>query len=179
MVYSQSCVLCDNPFAIHLVAPNAWSHFPFVFVVSSLVEGYVNWLVIMTPLETKKKRPSWRLWLNELPRQGSRPGPVLTLRYYKRNPAFRPRASMNGNPPEAETLASKFLATRNKLLGLLHRLEKVNTIVEESRRRRNPFQPATPMALAYEEIEKQMMEGILGWSDHEEVATNNAVGLKI
>ncbi|XP_037724310.1 uncharacterized protein LOC119556302 [Drosophila subpulchrella] len=116
-----------------------------------------------------KKRPAWKLWLSELPRQGSRQGPFLTLRYYKRKPAFRPRAS--GATPSPDTsVSSKFQDTRNKLLGLLQRCEKVDTIVEESRRRPNPFQPAAAFAMdaAYEEIEDHMLQGILGWSDHED-----------
>ncbi|XP_036676003.1 uncharacterized protein [Drosophila suzukii] len=126
-----------------------------------------------------KKRPAWQLWLSELPRQGSRQGPVLTLRYYKRKPAFRPRASVATSPPD-KSASSKFQATRNKLLGLLQRCEKVDTIVEESRRRPNPFQPAAALAIdmAYEEIEDQMLQGILGWSDHED-ADADAAALKM
>ncbi|KRK06939.1 uncharacterized protein LOC26535581 [Drosophila yakuba] len=110
-----------------------------------------------------KNRPSWQLQLCELPRKG----PGLILRYYKHKPAFRP-TSENPITRKRDRVMSKLQDTRNKLLGLMQRFEKVDNIVEGSRRRRNPFHLVASMAMAYEDIETHMIDGILGWSDLEE-----------
>ncbi|XP_043660682.1 uncharacterized protein LOC122624953 [Drosophila teissieri] len=116
----------------------------------------------MTVFQTKN-RPSWQLWLGALPRKA----PGLILRHYKHKPAFRP-TTQDRSTERRDCVRSRLLDTRNKILGLLQRFEKVDSIVEESRRRRNPFHLVASMAMAYEDIETHMLDGILGWSDLED-----------
>ncbi|XP_017052861.1 uncharacterized protein LOC108096023 [Drosophila ficusphila] len=93
-------------------------------------------------------------------------GPVVTLRYYKRKPVFRPRAQEpNSVPDNSERVTIE--ETRDKLMRILRRFDKVDTIIEESRRRINPFQPVVEVPVSYEDIEINMREGIVGWSDYE------------
>ncbi|XP_039499792.1 uncharacterized protein LOC120456813 [Drosophila santomea] len=110
-----------------------------------------------------RNRASWQLWLCERPRKG----PGLLLRYYKYKPVFRP-TSENPITGKRDRVRRKLQDTRNKLLGLMQRFEKVDNIVEGSRRRRNPFHLVASMALDYEDIEPHMLDGILGWSDLED-----------
>ncbi|XP_015011428.2 uncharacterized protein LOC26525969 [Drosophila erecta] len=112
-----------------------------------------------------KNRPSWQPWLCEgcVPRKG----PGLILRYYKHKPAFRP-TSRDPITEAADCVRNKLQDTRNKLLGLLQRFQKVDCIVERSRRRRNPFHFVDSMSVAYDDIEGDMLDGIAGWSDLED-----------
>uniref|UniRef100_A0A6P4FD68 Uncharacterized protein LOC108050958 n=1 Tax=Drosophila rhopaloa TaxID=1041015 RepID=A0A6P4FD68_DRORH len=96
--------------------------------------------------------------------QSPRKGPFFTLTL--RTPKFRPKVPEPKSSPDY-VVSSKIEATRGKLLRLLGRLEKVDSIIEESSQRRNPFQPVAPMAVAYEDIESQMKDGIQGWSDYD------------
>eukprot|EP00099_Drosophila_melanogaster_P001441 NP_001097019.1 uncharacterized protein Dmel_CG34328 [Drosophila melanogaster] len=109
-----------------------------------------------------KNRPSRQLPLYELPGRG----PVLLVRHYKYKPAFRP----NAQDPVAEPfdpVRSVLKRTRTKLTGLLHHFNIVNSIVDGSRCRRNPFHLVVPMDMPYEDIETDMLDGIQGWSDIE------------
>ncbi|KMZ10497.1 uncharacterized protein LOC27208581 [Drosophila simulans] len=107
-----------------------------------------------------KKRPSRQFPLYQLPRGG----PVLLVSHYKYKPAFRPNAkepSTEAFDPVRITMKNAY----NKLMGLLHHFNVVNSIVVGSQCRRNPFHLVVPMDMPYEDIETDMLEGIQGWSD--------------
>ncbi|XP_052858727.1 uncharacterized protein LOC128266322 [Drosophila gunungcola] len=96
--------------------------------------------------------------------QSLRRGPFYTLP--KQMPQFRPQAPKPELLPD-DMVSYKIEATRKKLLSLLGRFEKVDSIITESRQRRNPFHTVASMAVAYEDVESQMKDGIQGWSDND------------
>ncbi|XP_016950800.1 uncharacterized protein LOC108025054 [Drosophila biarmipes] len=111
-----------------------------------------------------KKDHPW-MWLSQL----NQNGPALTLRHYKRKPAFRPKAPEPKSSPSLreDPGKSKFEATRGKLMHLLQRFDEVDSIIEGSRRRINPFQPVALIELEYADIERQMKKGLYGWSEYD------------
>jgi len=126
-------------------------------------EQFLNWIEKMSLPPWKKDHP-W-MWLSQL----NRNGPALILRHYKRKPAFRPKAPEPKSPsyPRTDPVKSKFEATRGKLMHLLRRFDEVNSIIDGSRRRINPFQPVALIELEYADIERQMKEGIYKWSEYD------------
>ncbi|XP_070073207.1 uncharacterized protein [Drosophila takahashii] len=100
-----------------------------------------------------KKEHNWR-WLAHL--NGNRPS--LKLRHYKRKPAFRPRTLAPKSQPD-HVVMSKFEATRGKLMHLLRRFDDVDSIIERSRRRINPFLPLALIELDFADIESELQEG--------------------
>ncbi|KAH8363569.1 hypothetical protein KR084_011671, partial [Drosophila pseudotakahashii] len=96
-----------------------------------------------------KKDHGW-MWLVHL--NGNKPS--LKLRHYKRKPVFRPRTQAPKSQPE-DVVMSKFEATRGKLMRLLRRFDEVDSIIEGSRRRINPFQPVALIELDIADIVSQ------------------------
>ncbi|XP_017079802.1 uncharacterized protein LOC108113644 [Drosophila eugracilis] len=105
----------------------------------------LDWIAIMS-IPPWKKDHSW-LWLKEL--NGCEAS--LKLRHYKRKPNFRPRASVPETPDNE--VKSKLEATRGKLLRLLRRFDEVDSIVEASRLRPNPFETLDFLAVSLGDLE--------------------------
>ncbi|KAI8034606.1 hypothetical protein M5D96_012660 [Drosophila gunungcola] len=112
----------------------------------------------MMPLPQCKKPVSLLIWLSNLPHKG--PEPVLTLRYHKRKPDFHPKTSVPSTPLAA-VVRTNFQQAAANMRAILHRLEKVDSIVDESRTRPDPLQYLAPMTMAHEakDIKNQKLDG--------------------